>query len=386
MPSVLTADFSARLDELLRGLAAENPPDDLREDAARALAEAVVWTAPTPAWREALHQLAVDEYAPIRRTIALALPDLPDDDFNLLAARMADDCNQYVCDAVAGAIERRGRGIRRGRKIQKNAMDVQSRFRAFEATFGPKAARQARRIANQMFEALVGGTLHDMVGILAPMRGDLDLIWKHMENGQPSRATCRIKVKRFRQQVEYLRAFLEDMRTYARAEDDRHNRVCVADLVERSLILARDGVRAAGLEVATVKVEADVPETLRAFLYPRQATTALMHLLRNGLEALLERPAAGEKRLAVRARSDDADGVVIVVEDNGPGIEPDTLRELLAFAPGKTTRKNRGTGFGIPTANRFAEAHGGKLEIKSQVGEGTVFTLYLPAQREDDVE
>lgn len=384
MPSALEPAFLARLDAVLAELATGGAPTAQRHDAARMLADAVRHAAPAPDWTDPLHRLATDADPAVRRVIALALPDLPDEVFSLLAARMADDQNQYVRDAVTKAIERRGRGQRQNRKMRKDVADFQARYLAFEKSFGARAARQARRMANQMFDVLVGGTLHDMDSILAPMRVDLETMRKHFQDGKPGRAACRGKVDHVARQVEYLQAFLCDMRDYARADDGKRSRVHIGDLMRRALVMARDGVQAAGVDTTAVAVIVEVPEALRAALYARQATTALMHLLRNGLETLADATVAGEKRLTVRAQSDGIGGVLIVVTDNGPGIGPKVLQELLAFAPGKTTRRRRGTGFGLPTAHRFAEAHGGRLEIESQPGLGAVFTLVLPAQEEPD--
>jgi signal transduction histidine kinase len=374
---------AARLEKLLQRLSHEKAPLALRQEVAEALADAVKRMPLAPGWFEAFQKLAVDEAPEVRRAVARALPDLPDEPFVLLTARLADDRNQYVRDAVAKANERRGKGLQQSRKSRKNATDFHARYQAFESAYGARAARQARRVANEMFDALIGGTLHDMNGILASMRADLDLMRRHFENGKPGAASCRTKVTKFSQQVEFLQAFLNDMRTYAKAEEGKRVRGSVSDIVQKALTLAQEGLQAAGLDMEAVVVDMDVPETLRACLSHRHAITALMNLIRNGLESLALATIAGEKRLAVRARSDNNNGVRITVEDNGPGIASDTLQELLLFTPGKTTKKNGGTGFGLPTAHRFAEAHGGRLDIDSQPGVATVFTLILPALDEE---
>lgn len=185
--------------------------------------------------------------------------------------------------------------------------------------------------------------------------------------------------------TDYLNAFLDDMRMYTRATTEERKPVNVGSVIRQAMGIARKGLLDAGIDTVAVIDEVVVPRVLRAPLYPRQTTTALLHLLRNGLEALAEAAMEDERRLIVRACSDGAGGVLIEVEDNGPGIDPETLQALLAFMPGKTTRKCRGTGFGLPTANRIAVAHGGSLGIASQLGRDSIFTMTLPAGEDDRV-
>jgi signal transduction histidine kinase len=70
----------------------------------------------------------------------------------------------------------------------------------------------------------------------------------------------------------------------------------------------------------------------------------------------------------------------LVVEDHGPGIPEDKLRTL--FQPPErlqdTTDRRRGTGLGLYVAKKIVDAHGGKIDARSQVGVGSVFTVDLP--------
>jgi len=66
---------------------------------------------------------------------------------------------------------------------------------------------------------------------------------------------------------------------------------------------------------------------------------------------------------------------VIEVSDNGRGIDPQDLANI--FSPFFTTSKG-GTGLGLPAVRRIARLHGGSVEVKSVVGEGSAFTIRLP--------
>jgi signal transduction histidine kinase len=69
--------------------------------------------------------------------------------------------------------------------------------------------------------------------------------------------------------------------------------------------------------------------------------------------------------------------VRINVKDTGTGITPENLKKL--FEPLFTT-KLRGIGLGLAVSRKLAEANGGLIEVESEVGKGSTFTLYLPVK------
>jgi signal transduction histidine kinase len=73
------------------------------------------------------------------------------------------------------------------------------------------------------------------------------------------------------------------------------------------------------------------------------------------------------------------DGVEIFVRDNGAGIPSDVLPRI--FEPLFST-KSFGTGLGLPTVKHIVEAHGGRIEVSSTVGEGTCVRAWLPLAAE----
>lgn len=107
----------------------------------------------------------------------------------------------------------------------------------------------------------------------------------------------------------------------------------------------------------------------------------LINLLNNAVDALAE---GGRVIVMTRTRQTSdtgAAGVVIEVTDNGRGIPPEILPKVFDLfvttkAPGK------GTGLGLAICQEIAKAHGGALEVTSQVGEGTCVRIFLPAMRQ----
>jgi signal transduction histidine kinase len=93
------------------------------------------------------------------------------------------------------------------------------------------------------------------------------------------------------------------------------------------------------------------------------------------------------RRIAA-AREKDADEVQIAVSDRGRGIDPQDLPHIFEpFYRGRFAidRQIHGNGLGLSLVKRIAEAHGGRVSVRSAADQGTTFTLHLPALTEVDV-
>jgi signal transduction histidine kinase len=99
---------------------------------------------------------------------------------------------------------------------------------------------------------------------------------------------------------------------------------------------------------------------------------ALLNLMLNAEQAMEE----GNGLLILQARAEPG-WVRLDVIDNGAGMNPDTLARC--FKPFHTT-KAAGSGLGLPTTRRIVEIHGGRIEVQSEPGKGTQFTLWLPTK------
>ncbi|MBK8419145.1 MAG: GHKL domain-containing protein [Anaerolineales bacterium] len=69
------------------------------------------------------------------------------------------------------------------------------------------------------------------------------------------------------------------------------------------------------------------------------------------------------------------DMIIIMVKDTGMGISPENMNKL--FEPLFTT-KTKGIGLGLAVSRKLIEANGGRIEVQSEAGVGSSFTLYLP--------
>jgi len=103
----------------------------------------------------------------------------------------------------------------------------------------------------------------------------------------------------------------------------------------------------------------------------------LINLVYNALDAIAPNPGT----LTVRLKQHD-EYVAFAVEDTGCGIPPDVIHTI--FEPFMTTKADRratlhgGTGLGLSVSHGIIANHGGSIDVQSEVGRGTTFTVYLP--------
>lgn len=100
----------------------------------------------------------------------------------------------------------------------------------------------------------------------------------------------------------------------------------------------------------------------------------VLNLAANAVEAASSREGDSP---AVRVRLwSEPRRVHLAVEDSGPGIDPEVLHRI--YDPFFTTKVDGGTGLGLAISKRIVEEHGGSIEVRSAVGEGTRFLVSLP--------
>ena len=78
----------------------------------------------------------------------------------------------------------------------------------------------------------------------------------------------------------------------------------------------------------------------------------------------------------MRAMQNSPDQMILAVADTGFGIDADTLPKI--FQPFFTAKKWRGMGLGLPICERIIKSHGGRIDVVSEPGQGTTFTIHLP--------
>jgi PAS domain S-box-containing protein len=177
---------------------------------------------------------------------------------------------------------------------------------------------------------------------------------------------------------EYLQVGLDELRRAAdvvaglrnlyREPDPRQRKPSdLNTLLQQVLVLARKRCQERRVEVR-YEASADVPPVTLA---PDRVEQVFLNLILNAIDAM---PAGGELHVGL-STTEDRDGVCVSFRDRGPGIAPEVMPHL--FDPFFTTKPD-GLGLGLFISQNIVNEHGGHIEVDSQPGQGTTFTVRLP--------
>ena len=170
------------------------------------------------------------------------------------------------------------------------------------------------------------------------------------------------QAQRAGQVIRRLREFV------ARGESDKRIE-SLRTLVDEASALALLGARDEQVEF---RLALD-PAADRILVDKIQVQQVLLNLMRNGIEAMRGSP---RRELGVASARTDGDMVAVSVSDTGSGIAEEMATGL--FQPFRTT-KEHGLGVGLSISRTIVEAHGGRIEAKSNPGGGTIFTFTVPS-------
>lgn len=352
-----------------------------RQSLARRLGQELANGVRTDVVLQFVHVLAKDPKWEVRKETAELLLLLPDGDFLKIVAQLSNDDNAFVRNTAQKALDRRQQGRREpGRRQGMQNADCD--FAALERLYGPKVAEAARKTSERMYDLLVGEVVHEMRGIVTSVKGNTTAVLAGLEEKKPDLKAVRTKMGRVRDRLMFLEQLLNDMRTYSQSLSTERRAERLADVAAEAHAMALERLEATEKGAIKAKVEIDVPETIVIEMARHQIVIALANVMKNGIEAL-----AGQKNGWVKVNAAQADGqVTIRLENNGPGRDAEDLGALREFVPGRTTMKNKGTGFGLPISRKNVIAHGGQLELDSPGGRGFVVTIRLPLQQKDSTE
>ncbi len=200
---------------------------------------------------------------------------------------------------------------------------------------------------------------HEVKNPLAAVSGAIQIL-----GGKLAAPEDREIVEDVLHRLDGLSAMMTDLLLFARPPKPRLVRVDLASLVESLLAFLR-------MDPAWLKVDCRVEGATPAVTADAELLkVALQNLLINALQAM-----GGTGRLSV-VLSQASDTVHIDVVDSGPGIPPEAQSRL--FTPFFTT-KSRGTGLGLATVKRIADAHRGEVRVVETGSHGTIVRLILPA-------
>jgi PAS domain S-box-containing protein len=235
-------------------------------------------------------------------------------------------------------------------------------------------ATRLQAIASARLSALgmmAGGIAHEInnpVGIIHAMASDLTEMVE--EDGSVPPETVAQKSAVIRQTAERVAKIVKSLRQISReGTADPLRSTPVAKIVAETLEICRAKFKANGVELILPMTIPEVSVLCREV----QISQALLNLLQNAFDAVLEQEGERWVRLEVQIREDS---VALSVIDSGPGI-PVELRSRVGEPFFTTKPVGKGTGLGLSLSKSIAQDHGGDIEYGEERGH-TRFSLVLP--------
>jgi len=266
---------------------------------------------------------------------------------------LADEINT-MCDRIAEANRRA-------------ADEAAGRIAALEQL------RHSERLAT--VGQLAAGVAHELGTPLNVVSARAELLVGRMSPAD-SAASGRIILE----QTDRMTRIIQQLLDFSRRRGPTMGLANLEQLVSRTLDLITPAA-----ERAKVRVECAARGPLFARLDQSQIQQVLANVVMNGIQAM---PGGGRLRVGVGVRrahppggGAEGDYLCVTVEDEGGGIAPDDLPRV--FEPFFTTKPvGEGTGLGLAVAHGIVAEHGGWIEVASEVGKGSRFSIFLPRPAE----
>ena len=217
-----------------------------------------------------------------------------------------------------------------------------------------------RRLAD--IGQLAAKMAHEVRNPLSSIKGAAQLMRNEYEDLAPFREFLDIIIE----EVNSLNRITTDLLDFARPMQVDAQEVDINEMAKRTLAFL-------GVMLVENHVEAVfVPDEKLPMIEgdPRQIEQVMRNIVINAVQAMPEGGALSMRTFYDR----EAEKVIIRFSDTGMGITPERISDI--FQPFFTT-KTKGTGLGLPIVRRILENHGGSVEVSSEVGTGTCFSIHF---------
>jgi two-component system, NtrC family, sensor kinase len=230
---------------------------------------------------------------------------------------------------------------------------------------------------------LSSGIAHELGTPLNVVSGRAKLIIHENLNKQDIVECSRI----IKEQAERMAKLIRQLLDFARRRAPQKSWIDLQNLSAQVLEMLKPSAKKQNVKLDLLKNEA-IP---LVSIDPYQIQQVLINLVMNGIQAM---PEGGHLELGIHMKyacppaqncSPEQNYAVIYIKDEGSGIPEDHIHHL--FEPFFTTKTvGQGTGLGLSIAYGIVQEHGGWIDVESNVGKGSCFTIYIPLEVDECAE
>lgn len=214
---------------------------------------------------------------------------------------------------------------------------------------------------------LTSGVAHELNNPLNNISTSVQILLEELQEGD--REFHKELLKETESQVERARDIVKALLEFSRERSFSLKRTHFKELVDQTIKLIKGEVP------ANVEIRVDIPDEIREEMDPRRIQQVLINLVMNGVQAMQD---GGILNIRADEKKEE-EGFCFEVQDSGKGIPEQDLAKI--FDPFFTTKEvGKGFGLGLSVTHGIVEQHGGRIEVESDLGRGTTFKVFLPAQ------
>jgi PAS domain S-box-containing protein len=268
--------------------------------------------------------------------------------------------------------------------IQGIARDITERKQSEDQRLKLEAQlRQSQKM--EAIGTLAGGIAHDFNNILSAMTGYTELALTEVEKGTRLEQNLQEVYKAGRRAVDLVKQILG----FARQTDEEAKPVRISFIAKEALKLIRSSTP------TFIEIHSNIESDSLVTADPTKIYQVFMNLCTNACYAMEEKGGVLQVDMRdVRLESDftnkylelvPGDYLKLTIADTGQGIPQDILDRV--FEPFFTTKgPGEGTGMGLSLVHSIIKTFGGTVTVKSEVGKGSVFTVFLPVAKKEEEE
>jgi signal transduction histidine kinase len=232
---------------------------------------------------------------------------------------------------------------------------------------------EIRKVQSQLeaLGMLVGRIAHEIKGVLNGLDGGVYMVSTGMQRHDARRLEQGWEM--VRRNVDKVRTLVLDILYYAKDREPDYHLASPIRVAEE--VVGRFGPKAAehGIELAS----SFDPAAIRFQVDVHAVQALLTNLLENALDACRAEPTRERHTIKLSVR-DEPEDAVFTISDNGVGMDSEAKKRV--FTAFFSSKGSSGTGLGLHIAHRIAAQHGGGIEVESELGQGTTFTVRIPKQ------
>jgi len=286
-----------------------------------------------------------------------------------IAEGRLDQRIQYHADDEIGALAESFNSM--SRKLSSLIASLQEKEKSLQKAYDELLSAQEQMVRSERMAAigeLVASVVHEMRNPLSSIKLNLQIIGRTLQKEGALSEHFDIALN----QAVQLERMFSDLLNYSKPVSLKQSAIHIQDLIEKSLMQLKEE-----LLIQEIRVDKDFDKELPAIVVDSdKVQQVLVNIFKNALEAT-----GKNGLLSVSAKLENFDGnslLSIAISDNGPGIPQQHIRS--AFQPFFTTKK-KGTGLGLAIVRKIMDAHGVKVELRSENGRGTTVRLLFPINR-----